>query len=73
MRLYIAVATGTNTDLAAGLSSAAYTVAFNVPYTYNYLNGQQTEVGTDSTGASTGTFIIVPGPRLCATWFGWLG
>ena len=62
VNVYWNMATGTNTDLAAGLSSAAYTVAFNVTYTYNYLHGQQVVVGTDSTGASTGTFTIVPGP-----------
>ena len=62
VNVYWNMATGTNTDLAAGLSSAAYTVAFNVTYTYNYMHGQQVVVGTDSTGASTGTFTIVPGP-----------
>ena len=55
------MATGTNTNLAAGLASAAYTVAFNVTYTYNIWTGSQS-VGTDSTGASTGTFTILPVP-----------
>jgi hypothetical protein len=55
------MATGTNTNLAAGLASAAYTVAFNVTYTYNIYTGS-TSVGTDSTGASTGTFTILPVP-----------
>ena len=55
------MATGTNTNLAAGLASAAYTVAFNVTYTYNIWTGSQS-VGTDSTGASTGNFTILPVP-----------
>ncbi len=55
------MATGTNTNLAAGLASAAYTVAFNVTYTYNIWNGSQS-VGTESTGAYTGTFTILPVP-----------
>ena len=55
------MATGTNTNLAAGLASAAYTVSFNVTYTYNIWTGSQS-VGTDSTGASTGTFTILPVP-----------
>ena len=55
------MATGTNTNLAAGLASAAYTVAFNVTYTYNIWTGSPS-VGTDSTGASTGTFTILPVP-----------
>ena len=55
------MATGTNTNLAAGLASAAYTVSFNVTYTYNIYNGS-TSVGTASTGASTGTFTILPVP-----------
>jgi hypothetical protein len=55
------MATGTNTNLAAGLASAAYTVAFNVTYTYNIWNGSQS-VGTYLTGASIGTFTILPVP-----------
>ena len=55
------MATGTNTNLAAGLASAAYTVSFNVTYTYNIWTGSQS-VGTASTGASTGTFTILPVP-----------
>ena len=55
------MATGTNTNLAASLASAAYTVAFNVTYTYNIWNGSQS-VETDSTGPSTGTFTILPVP-----------
>ena len=55
------MATGTNTNLAAGLASAAYTVAFNVTYTYGNWTGSWS-VGTASTGASTGTFTILPVP-----------
>ena len=55
------MATGTNTNLAAGLASAAYTVAFNVTYSYNIWTGSQS-VGTASTGASPGTFTILPVP-----------
>jgi hypothetical protein len=55
------MATGTNTNLAAGLASAAYTVAFNVTYSYNIWTGSQS-VGSASTGASTGTFTILPVP-----------
>ena len=58
------MATGTNTNLAAGLAAGAYTATFNVTYTYfqwNGVNGQSTE--TSSTGASTGNFsVLVPAP-----------
>ena len=58
------MATGANTNLAAGLANGAYTATFNVVYTYfqwNGVAGQSTE--TSSTGASTGTFsVLVPAP-----------
>ena len=58
------MATGADTNLAAGLANGAYTATFNVTYTYfqwNGVNGQSTE--TSSTGASTGNFsVLVPAP-----------
>lgn len=58
------MATGTNTNLAAGLANGDYTATFNVVYTYfqvNGTNGVSTE--TSSTGPSTGTFsVLVPAP-----------
>ncbi len=58
------MATGTNTNLAAGLATGDYTATFNVTYTYfqwNGAGGESTE--TSSTGPSTGTFsVLVPAP-----------
>jgi len=58
------MATGANTNLAAGLANGAYTASFNVVYTYfqwNGVNGQSTE--TSSTGTSTGNFsVLIPTP-----------
>jgi len=58
------MATGANTNLAAGLANGAYTATFNVTYTYfqwNGVAGQSTE--TSSTGPSTSNFsVLVPAP-----------
>ena len=58
------MATGANTNLAAGLANGAYTATFNVTYTYfqwNGVAGQSTE--TSSTVTSTGNFsVLIPAP-----------
>ncbi len=58
------MATGANTNLAAGLANGAYTATFNVTYTYfqwNGVAGQSTE--TSSTGTATGNFsVLIPAP-----------
>ena len=55
------MATGTNTNLAAGLASGTYEVSFNVTYTYNIWPGPNF-VGTAYTADWTGTFTILPVP-----------
>ena len=57
------MATGTNTNLAAGLANGAYTATFNVIYTYWQVVGATASTQTASTGPSTGTFsVLVPAP-----------
>ena len=57
------MATGTNTNLAAGLATGAYTATFNVYYTYWEYDGANVSSKNASTGASTGNFsVLVPAP-----------
>ena len=56
------MANGKNTNLAAGLASGDYTVSFNVVYTYNENATWGIFVDSSETGASTGTFTILPVP-----------
>jgi len=57
------MATGINTNLAAGLANGAYTATFNVYYTYWEYDGLNVLNKTSSTGASTGTFsVLIPAP-----------
>ena len=55
------MATGTNTNFAAGLASGTYSIGFDVSYSYNIWTGSQS-VGYAYTGESTGTFTILPVP-----------
>ena len=55
------MATGKNTNFAAGLASGTYSIGFDVSYSYNIWTGSQS-VGTAYTGESTGTFTILPVP-----------
>ena len=55
------MATGTNTNFAAGLASGTYSISFDVGYSYNIWTGSQS-VGYAYTGESTGTFTILPVP-----------
>ena len=57
------MATGTNTNLAAGLANGAYTATFNVYYTYWEYDGANVSSKNATTGPSTGTFsVLVPAP-----------
>ena len=57
------MATGTNTNLAAGLATGAYTATFSVYYTYWEYDGLNVLNKTATTGASTGNFsVLIPAP-----------
>ena len=54
------------TNVAAGLANGSYSVSYEVNYTYNIWDGSSASVGSASTGASTGTFTVVPAPGALA-------
>lgn len=54
------------TNVAAGLANGSYSVSYEVNYTYNIWDGSSASVGSASTGASTGTFTVVPAPGAIA-------
>jgi hypothetical protein len=54
------------TNVAAGLANGSYSVSYEVNYTYNIWDGSSSSVGNASTGASTGTFTVVPAPGALA-------
>ena len=57
------MATGTNTNLAAGLANGDYTATFIVNYTYWQVVGATASTQTATTGPSTGTFSVsIPAP-----------
>ena len=63
------MATGTNTNLAAGLANGDYTATFIVNYTYWQVVGATASTQTATTGSSTGTFSVsIPAPGAFALW-----
>ena len=57
------MATGANTNLAAGLATGSYTATFNVYYTYWQYDGVSAQNKSAETGPSTGNFsVLVPAP-----------